>query len=90
MGFEVSSFTYCFGFENINSYILTNTYLPTSTHSLSYSSVNVVIFNKTRKTLVLVKQLRPSAMFVESMNDSSVIGHVEEDYAKMNESLRGM
>jgi len=56
--------------------------------SLGHSSVTVVIYNKTKQTLVLVKQLRPAVLFAELMNDASIDN--VNDIAKINESLKGM
>ena len=55
--------------------------------SLGHSSVTVVIYNKTKQTLVLVKQLRPAVLFAELMNDASIDN--VNDIAKINESLKG-
>ena len=48
----------------------------------------MVIYNKTKQTLVLVKQLRPAVLFAELMNDASI--NNVNDIAKINESLKGM
>merc|ERR1719210_3037033 len=54
--------------------------------SLGHSSVTVVIYNKTKQTLVLVKQLRPAVLFAELMNDASIDN--VNDIAKINASLK--
>ena len=59
-----------------------------SPFSLGHSSVTVVIYNKTKQTLVLVKQLRPAVLFAELMNDASIDN--VNDIAKINESLKGL
>ena len=55
--------------------------------SLGHPSVTVVIYNKTKQTLVLVKQLRPAVLFAELMNDASIDNI--NDIPKINKSLKG-
>ena len=54
--------------------------------SLGHPSVTVVIYNKTKQTLVLVKQLRPAVLFAELMNDASIDN--VNDIPKINKSLK--
>ena len=53
---------------------------------LSSPSVAVVIYNKSRKTLVLVKQLRPAVLFAEIIKDFKATDDHEE---KLNQLLKG-
>ena len=53
---------------------------------MSAPSVAVVIYNKSRKTLVLVKQLRPAVLFAEILNDSYANA---DDLEKLNQLLTG-
>ena len=59
-----------------------------SIFSLVPDTVTVVIYNKTNKTLVLVKQLRAAVLFRESRKEFS-IGNVKENVSIINESLKG-
>ena len=53
---------------------------------MSAPSVAVVIYNKSRKTLVLVKQLRPAVLFAEILNNSYANA---DDLEKLNQLLSG-
>ena len=53
---------------------------------MSAPSVAVVIYNKSRKTLVLVKQLRPAVLFAEIIKDFKATDDHEE---KLNQLLKG-
>jgi len=57
--------------------------------SLVPDSVTVVIYNKTNKTLVLVKQLRAAVLFRESRKEFS-ISNLKENVSFINESLKDM
>merc|ERR1711981_726885 len=55
---------------------------------ISHPSVTVIIFNKTSKKLLLVKQLRPAVLLadIKEKNPDSV----SDDYEKTNNCLKGL